>query len=47
MLYDYYYPEDGVIIVSDLEPIISNKNRIKYKDAEEILKTKNMVYIKK
>lgn len=33
--------------VDDLIPIIYNKARIKYKDAEEILKTNNSVMIKK
>lgn len=34
------------VMVDDLNPIVSNKRRIKYKDAEEILKTKNTIYIK-
>lgn len=34
-------------VVDELNPIVSNKKRIKYKDAEEILKTKNTVFIKK
>lgn len=38
---------DGATVVCDLEPIVSNKGRIKYKDADKILKTKNPVYIKK
>ena len=38
---------DGEAVVCDLIPVISNKSRIKYKDAEEMLKSKNSVYIKK
>ena len=33
-------------VIDKLNPIVSNKKRIKYKDAEEILKTKNPVFIK-
>lgn len=35
------------IVAAPISPIISNKKRIKYKDAEEILYTKNTTYIKK
>ncbi len=35
------------IVAAPVSPIISNKKRIKYKDAEEILYTKNTTYIKK
>ncbi len=47
MKHDYYSPMVGTILVQNLSPIISTKRRIKYKDAEGILKTKNTVYIKK
>ncbi len=45
--YDDSFPSNGTIIVQNLRPVVSNKKRIKYKDAEKILKTKNTVYIKK
>ncbi len=46
MRHDYYYPVVGTVLVYNLVPIISTKRRIKYKDAEEILRTKNTLYIK-
>lgn len=49
-IYSTYYsdftPEDKELVLTNLFPVVSNKRRIKYKDAEEILKTKNTVYIK-
>ena len=41
------FVESGDIIVDDLVPIITTEKRISYKDAEEILKTKNCYYMKK
>lgn len=35
------------IVAAPISPIISNKKRIKYKDAEKILHTKNTTYIKR
>ena len=40
------FPENGQIISKPISPIIANKERIKYKDAQEILKTKNTVLVK-
>lgn len=45
--YTDFFPEDDELVLSNLFPIVSNKRRIKYKDTEEILKTKNATYIKK
>ena len=45
--YSDYFPEDNELVLSVLSPVISNKRRIKYKDAERILETKNIVLIKK
>lgn len=45
--YDDFTPKNNELVLSILSPVISNKKRIKYKDAEEILKTKNTLYIKK
>ena len=42
-----YTTEDNELVLSISYPVISNKRRIKYKDAEEILKTANTVLIKK
>ena len=48
--YDKYNGDNCNIVnetvVDKLEPVVSNKKRIKYKDAEEILKTKNPAFIK-
>lgn len=50
-VYDQYDGDKYTIVnknvVDKLNPIVSNKKRIKFKDAEEILKTKNTVFIKK
>lgn len=40
------FPKNGQIISKPISPIIANKGRINYKDAQEILKTKNAVLIK-
>lgn len=45
--YNYKLHRDGDILIKDIEPIISNKSRIKYKDAEGILETRNTLVIKK
>lgn len=41
------FAESGDIVVDDLVPIITPEKRISYKDAEEILETKNCYYKKK
>lgn len=41
------FAESGDIIVDDLVPIITSEKRISYKDAEELLKSKNCYYKKK
>ena len=38
---------NDIILANNLVPVVSNKKVIKYKDAEEILKTNNSVIIKK
>lgn len=45
--YTYSFYDDGDILIKDLEPIVSNRSRISYKDAEEMLETKNTLVIKK
>ena len=45
--YNNRYYEYGDVLVKKLEPIVSNKGRIKYKDAEKILEEKNTLYIKR
>ena len=44
--YNHGLYSDGDILIKNIEPIISNKSRIKYKDAEGILETKNTLVIK-
>lgn len=39
--------DNGKTVAKIVSPFVSNKRRIKYKDAEEILKSKNTVLIKK
>lgn len=41
------FSDNGDIIVDDLVPIITPEKRISYKDAEELLKSKNCYYKKK
>lgn len=50
--YHIYKPDDyelnsGEIVAKPISPIVSSKSRIKYKDAEKILHTKNTTYIKR
>ena len=44
---DIVWPKNGAIVAKVISPIITTSNRIKYKDAEEILETKNTLVIKK
>lgn len=39
--------KDEEVVAKIISPFISNKRRIKYKDAEKILYTKNTTYIEK
>ena len=45
--YNHGLYSDGDILIKNIEPIISNKSRIKYKDSKEILETRNTLVIKK